>query len=124
MQPNPVSYVEIPVTDLPRAIRFYEAVFGYDLEQQVVDGHPMALFPAHDGKGITGALATGDSYTPGEAGARIYFHTNDIDATLARVVQHGGRILYPKKAVGEWGHVAEFADSEGNRIALSQPPQP
>jgi predicted enzyme related to lactoylglutathione lyase len=30
-------------------------------------------------------------------------------------------VLYPVKDIGENGWVAEFADSEGNRIALSQP---
>jgi hypothetical protein len=33
---------------------------------------------------------------------------------------NGGKTLYPKTAVGKNGFVAEFADSEGNRIALQQ----
>ncbi len=45
---NPVCYFEIPVTDLERAIAFYTAVFGYQLERVEVDGNEMAMFPASD----------------------------------------------------------------------------
>ena len=36
------------------------------------------------------------------------------------MVKNGGNILYPKTSVGDLGFVAEFEDSEGNRIALHQ----
>ncbi len=115
-----VSYFEIPVSDLERAIAFYQRVFGWEFERTVIDGHAMALFPETSGEGtITGALAHGESYVPSQDGARVYFAVADIDAVLAHVRELGGEILYPKTAVGEWGFVAEFADSEGNRIALS-----
>ncbi len=121
---NPVGYFEIPVTDLDRAVAFYEAVLVITLERTLIDGHPMALFPyAPDQPGITGALAAGESYTPGRAGTRVYFRTPDIDAALARVRAAGGRVLYPRKAVPEVGFVAEFEDSEGNCVALHQPLQ-
>lgn len=115
-----VGYFEIPVVDLDRAISFYQRVFGFALERAVIDGHAMALFPDTSGDGtITGALAQGESYVPSQDGTRVYFAVDDIDAVLARVRELGGEVLYPKTAIGEWGFVAEFADSEGNRIALS-----
>jgi predicted enzyme related to lactoylglutathione lyase len=40
---------------------------------------------------------------------------------VARAEAAGGSILYPVKDIGELGFVGEIADSEGNRIALSQP---
>ncbi|MFO7651494.1 MAG: VOC family protein [bacterium] len=119
---NPVGYFEIPVDDLDRAVRFYESVFGFRLVLTVIDGHPMALFPSHDqAPGITGALAKGESYTPATAGTRVYFNTDNIDETLARVLSNGGNVLYPKTSVGDLGWVAEFQDVEGNRIALHSP---
>ncbi|AZZ97834.1 VOC family protein [Pseudoalteromonas sp. R3] len=118
-QNNPVGYFEIPVTDLDRAMAFYHAVFGFQFEHAVIDGHDMALFPSNDqATGITGALVTGDSYVPSKAGARLYFHTDDIDATLAKVLSLGGKTLYPKTSICGFGWVAEFEDSEGNCIAL------
>lgn len=120
---NPIAYVEIPVTDMDRAIAFYQAVFQLQLERQEIDGYAMALFPAGEGHGATAALAKGDVYVPSRTGPILYFHTDSIDATLARAVASGASILYPKKDVGEFGFVAEFSDSEGNRIALTQPRQ-
>jgi uncharacterized protein len=117
---NPIAYVEIPVTDMDRAMRFYAAVFGLDLERQTVDGYDMALFPASEGQGATAALAKGDVYRPSKEGAIVYFRVADIGATVARAVEAGGAVLYPVKDAGEFGFVGEIADSEGNRIALSQ----
>lgn len=55
---NPVNYFEIPVSNMPRTMRFYERVFLTDFELTEIDGHPMALFPYDkDRTGISGALA-------------------------------------------------------------------
>jgi predicted enzyme related to lactoylglutathione lyase len=116
---NPIFYCEIPVKDIDRAMAFYSMVFEFELEKQSIDGNEMALFPYTAGvEGATGALAQGDSYKPSLDGSRIYFSTLDIDSTLGRVTKGGGKILYPKTDVGDYGFVAEFEDSEGNRIAL------
>lgn len=117
---NPVFYFEIPVTDMDRAVAFYEGVFGFSFERKIVDGYEMALFPRADGKaGASGALAKGDAYTPSHTGSIIYFDVEDIDETLAQAQNAGAAILYPKKDIGEGGWVAEIEDSEGNRIALN-----
>jgi predicted enzyme related to lactoylglutathione lyase len=117
---NPIAYVEIPVTDMKRAVHFYEAVLTTDLQLERVDGYEMALFPAADGAGATAALAKGDVYRPTVDGAIVYFRVTDIDAVLKRATGLGAEILFPKKDIGAFGFVAEIRDSEGNRIALSQ----
>lgn len=118
---NPVFHSEIPVTDMERAISFYEAVFGYEMSRQEVDGYVMAFFPRSDGApGASGALANGDVYKPSREGAIIDFDVPDIDAILRRAEAHGAKVLYAKKDIGEAGYVAEIEDSERNRIALSQ----
>lgn len=119
---NPVVYVEIPVIDLDRAVRFYGSVFGFRFQRERIDGNEMALFPfADSARGISGALAKGSVYKPTLDGAVVYFHCNDIAATLDKGLQAGGAVLYPKTPGGELGFVAELRDSEGNRIALHQP---
>jgi hypothetical protein len=119
---NPVVHFEIPVTDMDRAIAFYEAVFAVKLDRRETDGYDMAFFPRADGQpGASGALAKGDVYRPTRDGAILYIGVDDIDAVIARATTKGGSVLYPRKDIGEAGFVAEIADSEGNRIALSQP---
>jgi predicted enzyme related to lactoylglutathione lyase len=88
-----------------------------------VDGYDMALFPRSDtSPGASGALALGDVYKPSKDGAILYFDVSDIDAVLARATDHGAKTLYEKKDIGDAGFVADFEDSEGNRIALTQAP--
>ena len=120
---NPVFHFEIPVTDMDRAVAFYQDVLGLQLRRRTVDGYEMAFFPRDDlGRGASGALAQGDAYRPSLHGAIIYFDVPDIDAALNRATAQGSRMLYEKKNLGEAGYVAEFEDSEGNRIALTQAP--
>ncbi len=119
---NPVVYFEIPVTDLERAQVFYSAVFSFSFEKEIIDHYEMALFPFEEkNSGITGALAKGDVYQPTQNGVIIYFKTASIDDTLEKVLQYGGKILYPKRIDKQYRcAVAEFEDSEGNRIALHE----
>jgi predicted enzyme related to lactoylglutathione lyase len=93
------------------------------LERRTVDNYAMAFFPRREGApGAAGALAKGDVYVPSKHGAILYLDVRDLDAALARATRLGARQLYPKTAVEGAGFVAEIEDSEGNRIALSQPP--
>jgi len=116
---NPVGYFEIPVSDMERAVEFYTKTFGVVLEREHIDGNEMALFPAQPGgEGATGALAKGASYTPSRHGTRVYFATTDLDATLQQAIRAGGQLIYPKTDTGDYGFVAEVADTEGNCIAL------
>ena len=118
---NPVSYFEIPVQDLEKAIKFYNSVFGFEFEKDDIDGNEMAFFPQlENGKGISGALAKGETYKPSKTGTLIYFDTENIDEILIKVGKNGGKTLYPKTSIGELGFVAEFEDCEGNKIGIHQ----
>lgn len=119
MAHNPVSYFELPVEDMDRAIAFYEAVFSVSLERVLIDGHDMAVFPSDEnGRGASGALAKGESYVPSRSGPRIYFFVENIDQILDLAIKNGGEQAYPVTSVGAL-FVAEFVDSEGNQVALS-----
>ncbi|MCP1250918.1 MULTISPECIES: VOC family protein [Elizabethkingia] len=119
---NPVIYFEIPVNDLQRAVKFYSAIFNFTFEKEIMDGYEMAFFPFEETKsGVTGALVKGDVYKPTKDGVILYFKTDSIENTLKKVLEYGGSILYPKILNEKFGFaVAEFEDSEGNRIALHQ----
>ena len=118
---NQVVYFEIPVLDLTRACDFYSKVFETTLTTDNVDGYQMAFFESSDQSfGATGALVVGDVYIPSQQGCFLYFGVESIDETVARALEHGGSVLYPKKSNGDLGFVAEIQDSEGNRIALHE----
>jgi predicted enzyme related to lactoylglutathione lyase len=117
---HPVVYFEIPVIDIDRATKFYSTVFNFKFDTTIIDNNEMALFPfTQEDSGISGALAKGEIYKPTKDGVLIYFNTVNIDETLRLANANGGQILYPKTDNGI-GLVAEFEDTEGNRIALYQ----
>lgn len=83
---NLIAHVEIPVSDLGRAMRFYASVFGVAFgEVATLHGSRMAHFPFEEGRdGASGALAEGDVYVPTLHGAIIYLNVADLDAVIAR----------------------------------------
>jgi uncharacterized protein len=116
---NPVNWFEIPVNDLPRAVRFYEAILGVSLQTTEMGPAQMAMFPmVQGGVNAGGALVKTDGYTPSHAGTVIYFSVADIEGTLAKITRAGGSTIVPKMGIGEHGFFAQFQDSEGNRVAL------
>jgi predicted enzyme related to lactoylglutathione lyase len=116
---NPVNWFEIPVTDLERAITFYESALGIKLSRNEMVPLKMAWFPrAGEVMGATGSLVKADGYVPSHAGTLVYITVADINATLAKINAKGGKTLLPRMAIGEYGFIAHFEDSEGNRVAL------
>jgi len=114
-----VNWFEIPVKDLDRAVRFYEKAFDVKLSTEEMAGLKMAMFPFKQGApGAAGSLVQGASYEPSHAGSVVYFTVEDIPETLRRITANGGRTLMPKTGIGEYGSIAHFEDTEGNRLAL------
>jgi predicted enzyme related to lactoylglutathione lyase len=119
-QSNPAVYFEIPVSDMNRAMAFYREVLGFTFKESRIDGYLMALFPFQtELPGISGALALGEVYRPSKEGVILYLGTSDIKAVMRLALERGGQELYPVTDNG-LGLVAEFEDSEGNRIGLYQ----
>jgi predicted enzyme related to lactoylglutathione lyase len=116
---NLVEWFEIPVTDLVRARKFYEALLNVEMKPEDMGPMKMVLFPmVKDGAGAAGALVKSEGYTPTLTGAVVYFTVESIDDTLLKAKALGGTVLLPKMGIGEYGFMAHFEDSEGNRIAL------
>ncbi len=120
---NPVGWFEIPVKDLERAKKFYRALTGVAFagEDMEMNDMKMAMFPmAEKAPGAAGALVKAKGYKPSHDGTVVYFMLGDIDAALAKVKAAGGKTLLPKTEIGQYGFVAHFEDTEGNRVALHQ----
>src|SRR5689334_12008836 len=119
--PNPLVWAEIPVTDLDRAKDFYAKTFGFKYQMHNTPEFKMAMFPSAGEKayGAGGALMLmPGGYTPSHQGPLVYFHSDDIPKTLEKAEKAGGKVLQGKKSIGQYGFIAFFEDSEGNRVAL------
>ena len=123
MQHNAVNWFEIPATDLDRAKAFYLAAFGYELADAEMGPAKFSMFAADHGlPGAGGCLMQSKGYAPSHAGTMVYFPVPDIEATLGKIGEAGGKTLVPKTPIGEHGHIAHFEDTEGNRVGLHTPP--
>jgi uncharacterized protein len=116
---NPVNWFEIPVKEMARAKAFYEKVLDIDLALHEMGPMRMAWFPMEEKTpGATGSLVEDERYVPSSSGIVIYFSVDDISGVLEKAGRYGGKIKNPKTAIGEYGFIGHFEDSEGNCIGL------
>ena len=122
VQKNAISWFEIPVGDLNRAQKFYEAILGITCTALDLENFQMRMFPTSDPAGVGGALVHGgDFYRPSSTdGPLVYLNANpDVQKVLDKVEKAGGKIVIPKTQISpEYGYMAVITDTEGNRIAF------
>lgn len=113
-----ISWVDIPVHDLDRAIAFYSALLGEPVEKKNAHGFEFGLLP-HEDENISGCLCVMDDRKPCKDGLLVYLN---VEGRLERTVEiakiAGCEILQDLEQVGPYGHRAIIVDSEGNAIAL------
>ncbi len=119
MSKSPIHWFEIFVTDLERAVRFYQTVLGVELRRGNEAGRPMALFASAVEDGIGGALVRQAGRGPSATGALVYLDaTGKLDECVARIERAGGSVVQPKTDIGPPGFIALMHDSEGNLVGL------
>jgi len=124
---NAISWFEIPTTDLDRATTFYESILQITLFPLDTPNLKMRMFPIENmATGVGGALVySGGFHKPSATdGPLIYLNANpDVQIVLDRITAAGGTVIVPKTQISpEYGYMAAFIDSEGNRIALHSTP--
>jgi predicted enzyme related to lactoylglutathione lyase len=117
---NQIVWVDIPVLELDRAIRFYSAVLGSPVQKQEYPGMSIGLLPSFDeDKAVSGCLFSRADEKPSDRGVLVYLNAQGrLDQAVAAVEANGGKVLQPAHPIGPHGFRAIVLDSEGNRIAL------
>jgi predicted enzyme related to lactoylglutathione lyase len=112
--PGKLVHFEIPAADADRAEGFWSGVFGWQFNRDAMPGFDYRLVRTGDDQG--GAVMPAD--TAG-SGLRVYFDSDDIDASVAKVREHGGEAgeKQPIPHVGWW---ADCKDTEGNPFGIFQ----
>ncbi len=125
---NAISWFEIPATDLNRAQKFYETIFDINMIPLDTPGIKMRMFPLENMMGVGGAVVDSDGFHKSSStdGPLIYLNANpDVQQVLDKIEAAGGKITMPKTQISpEYGYMAVFIDTEGNRVALHSVPQP
>jgi len=123
MTHNMVGWFEIPVTNMERAIKFYETVFDLKLSRNQMGPMDMAWFPGVvKGMGAAGSLVfQKEFHKPSSEGTMVYLSalSGDLSNELKKVSTSGGKVVVPKTMITEdIGYMGVFIDSEGNRVAV------
>ena len=117
---NAVNWFEIPVKNFDRAKTFYSTVLGEDVIDAPMEGMKYGMLP-YDMKnnGVGGGIVEMEGFNPSQEGTTVYLNGGvDLELPLSRVERAGGKVVMPKTAIGENGFIAQFLDTEGNKVAL------
>lgn len=116
---NLVSIIEIPTSDLKRAITFYKSILDINIEEVEMGEVKMGVLSSVEGT-INVVLANGSDYKPTSNGSIIYLNGgDDLQSILDKIQPNGGKIIVPKTEISpEMGFFALFIDTEGNKLGL------
>jgi predicted enzyme related to lactoylglutathione lyase len=120
---NHVDFFAINADDVPRARKFYEAVFGWTFEPWGPPGFYLIETDRQQAGAIRGALQERRELVPDHkmVGYECTIIVENIDQTLRAIETNGGRLAAPKFHIPSVGTIAYFFDSEGNVAGLRQP---
>lgn len=113
-----VSHFEIPAEDPERAIKFYESVFGWQIEKWEGPTEYWLITTGPDNQpGINGGLIRKEDPA---AGIENTIDVKDLDASLDAVKAQGGEVTQPRTAIPGVGWAAYIKDTEGNIFSLME----
>ena len=106
-----IDYIELSVTDMEQAKRFYSTAFGWKLTEY---GPAYTGIQRMSGEGESGGLALAESVTRG--GALVILFSDTLEETLEQVKAAGGQIV---KEIFNFpgGRRFQFLDPSGNELA-------
>ena len=113
--PGEIVHFELLSENADRAQGFWEGLFGWSFEGSGMPDMDYRMAPA--GGGQTAALYASDD-RPGHF--KVYLSTDDINASVARVRELGGR-ADDRSPVPGHGWFSACADTEGTQFHLWQP---
>lgn len=106
-------HVEIGAADVDRAQGFWSGVFGWEVGPPMSPEMDYRMFRTAEDQG--GAIMAADQ----TGNLTVYFDTEDIDATRAKIQELGGQAA-EKRPVPTHGWFAACTDTEGNAFSLWQ----
>lgn len=107
-----LNYVEYPARDLAATKRFFESAFGWSFMDYGPD------YIAFANQGLDGGFYRSDLAGTTERGsALLVFYSDELEATLARVEDAGGRVV---RAIFDFpgGRRFHFVEPSGNELAV------
>ena len=120
---NKVVWFEVPFDEAKRAQKFYQDVFGWQINQFPEMDYYAAITTDTDPQTMeskTAGAINGGLLKRDETGKNplILIEVPSIDEHIKKIEENGGKIVMSKIPVGDFGLYARVSDTEGNIIAL------
>jgi predicted enzyme related to lactoylglutathione lyase len=118
---NPVTWFEIIAKDAQQAQKFYGQLFGWKVDAS----NPMkyGLCDTGSKSGIQGGIGQAMKEMPVK-GLTFYVQVEDLEGTLKRASELGGKIAMPpfKVPMPDGPTIAVVSDPDGNTVGLLTAP--
>jgi len=119
-------WYELMTPDPDGAKAFYDAVVGWNIGEAVPEFQGYRMIGRSDGKFAGGVLPL--SAEMQQHGARPtwlgYIHVTDVDRSVSRIEQAGGKSLMPATDIPNVGRIAMVADPQGAPFYVMKPIPP
>jgi predicted enzyme related to lactoylglutathione lyase len=114
MKIKEIGFVAIPVTDIPRARKFYEEVLGLKVSDEMMSGKWIEYSVGDDTLAIGNV---GDQWRPSDQGTGAAFEVEDFDEAVRRLKDR-----YVPFAAEPFEtpccHMAIIQDPDGNKLLI------
>jgi len=129
---NRVTHFEIHAADPKKMAKFYQDVFGWQIEEWLVPGVPvkeedrywLVSTGPEDEPGIDGGISVrrGPPPTAGQAVNAFVcsIDVESLDESMDKALRAGGSVALPKMPVKGVGWLAYCIDPEGNLFGMMQ----
>jgi uncharacterized protein len=104
-----ISFIELPVTDMAAAKRFYSTAFGWTFIDHGDD------YADIQGAGLAGGLCR-SAVPPARGGALVILYSTDLEASERAIERAGSAVLERHQFPG--GRRFHFLDVSGNELAV------
>ncbi|MFD4628658.1 VOC family protein [Streptomyces sp. NPDC058284] len=125
-EPGSLVWTELYTPDVPAAVAFYGAVFGWQTTEAAFPGGSYTMVHPADGTPddmFGGVVPLAADPAEAESGPYWlpYFQVDDCDAVAEKARQGGGTVRMEPVDMEGVGRFAKFADPAGARFAVLQP---
>ncbi|GIK17737.1 MAG: glyoxalase [Planctomycetota bacterium] len=114
--PNPLCHFEFMTADPAKCRAFYGKVFDWAFDDQSMPGYTLI----QPGAEPNGGMMKRPEVAP-RACLTVYFSVTDLEATLKKVRDHGGKVLVEATPIPNVGTYAIIADPENVVVGLLKP---
>jgi hypothetical protein len=123
--PGQIGWIDLTVADAPAVRDFYQGVTGWTPSPVEMGGYQdFCMLPPGEAQPVAGICHAKGNNAGLPPVWLIYITVDDLDQSLKRCQQLGGKVIRPATGMGPNGRYGVIQDPAGAVCALFQPAKP